>query len=86
MTVFPTIIGTFNESTSLDNINPSRLFELWRAVVTVDWTTTASQPASTATRASLFVDAGTKDAKHFPPESFIFLTTSLTRFSLTGAL
>ena len=37
---------------------PSRLCEMCRAVVTVDWTTKISQPASTAMRANFFVLAG----------------------------
>ena len=61
------------DSTIFESTKPSRLFELCLAVVTVDWITIESQPASTATGAKRLVEAGTNDAKHLELLSFIFL-------------
>ena len=71
LTVLPTTTGTGICSHSFSNRRPSRLRELWRAVVTVDWTTNTSTPASTATGANRLAFAGVQETAHRAPSRLI---------------
>ena len=59
--------------------------EMCRAVVTVDWTTKMSAPASTAIGASFLVLAGVQETAQTPPPSLISRTRRPISSSLIGA-
>ena len=57
---------------------------MWRAVVTVLWTTKISQPASTAIGANRFALAGVHDTATVTPSAFICFTRSAISSRLDG--
>ncbi len=59
--------GIGRSRVSFSKRRPSRLWEMWRAVVTVDWTTKMSQPASTAMGANFLVLAGVQETATVMP-------------------
>jgi hypothetical protein len=59
-TVLPTMTGMRMLWMSSSKMRPRTEREMWRAVVTVDWTTKRSAPASTAMGASFLVLAGVR--------------------------
>ena len=84
-TVLPTSTGTGSScSTSSSRRSPRSERETWRAVVTVDWTTKYSAPASLAIGAKRFVFCGVALTAATPPWSRIFSMRRATRSSRSG--
>ena len=57
---------------------------MWRALVTVDWTTRISAPASVIIGAKRLVLAGVTETAHTAPDCLIAFIRSPIRFSLIG--
>ena len=65
--------GVLTCSMISENITPRRLFDMWRAVVTVLCTMITSAPASAARGANFFVFAGITETAAATPAPFNFL-------------
>ncbi len=76
--MLPTTTGTGITRTKCSNLSPVGLREMWRADVTVDWTTKMSTPASTASGANRLVLAGVQETAQTAPRDL----TSRTRFPM----
>ncbi len=59
---------------------------MWRAVVTVDWTTKMSQPASTAIGAKRLALAGVQETATVMPSAFICSTRRPMSSGLIGSV
>ena len=84
-TQLPTITGTLTISRSSGKRSPRALLEMCLVVVTVDWTTTISAPASAAAGARLLVLAGVTETAHVAPSSLISSILSPINRSSMGA-
>ena len=77
--------GTSIISSRSEKTSPLALLETCRAVVTVDWTTMVSAPASAATGASFLVFAGVTETAERAPSCFISSTRFPIRSSRMGS-